>query len=477
MKKTIRHKEERSVMKNWPDLKLKIDLWMKRLVILLPDWLTGEREIMQRKLRLKYGQKDCDTYILEEKKSLMKAYVILTATFFLLLILSIPQWFQENEELKSIAKPGPGETSVTVPVEAKMDYKGVEVSKSFQLRVDPKELSEEEKRRILQKFSEELPNRILGKNQDLIKITTPLNLIEYDRLTGITIVWASSNPEVIQTDGAVDLIAAEGLSTLLTAQLTLDGITREVDITAVIDQAVPSSGYFSSMEKRLDDAVDQLNENSAAEYIQLPERLPQGMEIRWQQKRESYLGMMAALYGFLLLILFLKRYEKIDKEMKAARESIEKDLPEFISKLVLLLNAGLVFSSAFSKIVTDYERHYQRLESGKNTSRKRHLYAELLEIQKRVEKTNSSLIFELKDFSQRSGVRDLVRLTAIISDNWNKGSALAEKMEREGELMWIGRKKKAEEKGRLAETKLTLPLMILLIVLIVITVAPALMEM
>ncbi|MDF3001003.1 MAG: hypothetical protein K0Q48_1122 [Bacillota bacterium] len=463
------------MIKYFPDFKT--DLWLKRLVVLLPDWLTGEKEIMKRKLRMKYGQKDCNTYILEEKKSLMKAYVMLTVVFVLLLLLSIPQWFQENEELKSIAKPEPGASSVTIPVEAKMDYNGIEVSKSFDLRVEPKEFSEEEKHRILETFAKELPTRIRGKNQDLLKISKPLNLIEYDRLTGITIVWSSSNPEVIRTDGAVDLIAAEGLSTLLTAQLTLDGITREVVITAVTDQEIPSSGYSSSMERRLDDAVDQLSENSAAEYIQLPERLPQGMEIRWQQKRESYLGMMTALYGFLLLLLFLKRYEKIDKEMKAARESIEKDLPEFISKLVLLLNAGLVFSSAFAKIVTDYERHYQRPEPGRNASRKRHLYAELLEIQKRVEKTNASLIFELKDFSQRSGVRDLVRLTAIISDNWNKGSALAEKMEREGELMWIGRKKKAEEKGRLAETKLTFPLMILLIVLIVITVAPALMEM
>ncbi len=43
--------------------------------------------------------------------------------------------------------------------------------------------------------------------------------------------------------------------------------------------------------------------------------------------------------------------------------------------------------------------------------------------------------------------------------------------------MWIGRKKKAEEKGKLAETKLTFPLMILLLVLIMITVAPALLGM
>ena len=52
---------------------------------------------------------------------------------------------------------------------------------------------------------------------------------------------------------------------------------------------------------------------------------------------------------------------------------------------------------------------------------------------------------------------------------------LTEKLQRESETLWINRKKNCEEKGKLAETKLTLPLMIFLIVLIVITVAPALL--
>ena len=64
----------------------------------------------------------------------------------------------------------------------------------------------------------------------------------------------------------------------------------------------------------------------------------------------------------------------------------------------------------------------------------------------------------------------------MISDNWNKGTALAEKLESENEILWNSRKKIAEEKGKLAETKLTFPLMILLIVLIMIVIAPALME-
>ena len=466
------------MIKNESDLKIKMDSMLSDLVNILPDSFTGNREIMKQKLRMKYGQKDCNRYILEEKKSLMKSYLILTASFLLLLFLTIPQLYRESEEIKRIEKPAPGEAAVTIPIEAKMDYKGIEVSKSFDLNISPKELSEKEKEQVLKKFAQQLPSRILGKNADLNQVSEPLNLIEYDRNTGITIVWSSSNPEVIHESGAVDLIAAERqMSVTLTARLTMDGINREEVITITFDKNASSVNYSVSMEKRLSAVIDRLGDDGAAAYIQLPGSLPEGMDINWHQKKENSFGLILLIYGVLLLILYGKRYEKIDKEMKAARASVEKDLPEFISKLVLLLNAGLVFSSAYAKIVEDYERNAIRSKDQNKKGKKRHLYAELLEIQKRVEKTQTPLIFELKDFSQRCGVRDMIRLTAIISDNWNKGSTLAEKMEREGELMWIGRKKKAEEKGKLAETKLTFPLTILLLVLIMITVAPALLGM
>jgi tight adherence protein C len=100
-----------------------------------------------------------------------------------------------------------------------------------------------------------------------------------------------------------------------------------------------------------------------------------------------------------------------------------------------------------------------------------------VEIQKRVQQTKAPLIYELKDFSKRTGISELIRVSNIIGDNINKGSSLAEKLQGESEFLWLSRKKKAEEQGRLAETKLTFPLVILLIVLIMITIAPALFDM
>lgn len=78
--------------------------------------------------------------------------------------------------------------------------------------------------------------------------------------------------------------------------------------------------------------------------------------------------------------------------------------------------------------------------------------------------------------AKESGIRELMRVSNIINDNINKGVELTDKLQAESEILWLNRKKSCEEKGRFAETKMTLPLMLFLMVLIIITVAPALLE-
>lgn len=95
----------------------------------------------------------------------------------------------------------------------------------------------------------------------------------------------------------------------------------------------------------------------------------------------------------------------------------------------------------------------------------------------RSRETNSPFHKELAAFARRSGVRELMRVSNVINDNIDKGTELTGKLRREGDALWFARKKQSEEKGRLAETKMTLPLVMLLCVLVLITIAPAMMDM
>ena len=90
--------------------------------------------------------------------------------------------------------------------------------------------------------------------------------------------------------------------------------------------------------------------------------------------------------------------------------------------------------------------------------------------------SNSSLIHELSLYAIKTGVREFIRFATIVENNYDKGDDLVEKLEGEGMLLWIGKKKRVEEKAKLAGTKLSLPLMLLLMALIMITSAPMLLS-
>ena len=226
---------------------------------------------------------------------------------------------------------------------------------------------------------------------------------------------------------------------------------------------------LEGIETEVRKLIKLINRSSTGSSVALPAELNGGVRLIWNVSRNSNLQRLIPLFLIALLVIYRRRYLQIKSIESEARESIIRELPDFINKLMLLLNAGLVMTSAFDRILENYADNRKGAES--------YFYSQLLQVSRSKRETNSSMICGLKEFAGRSGVRELTRIANIIADNLDKGSELAYKLQGESELLWHTKKKLAEEKGRLAETKLTFPLVILLLVLITVTIAPALMEM
>lgn len=224
-----------------------------------------------------------------------------------------------------------------------------------------------------------------------------------------------------------------------------------------------SENILKNRDNQLLREIRQIN-NSEAALIKLPNQLEEGSELTWRVKNNNNYMYIILLFIFCMATVYLGRFSRAKKIQSGARESVLKELPDFINKIVLLLNAGLVFSSAFSRIVN----------YGDENDSSGYFQQQMRQIKDRVEETNSSLIEELKNFSARIQVRELSRTVNIIADNIYMGSLLVEKLQIESDLLWENRRKLAEEKNRIGETKLSFPLAIHLIVLISITIAPAL---
>lgn len=225
-----------------------------------------------------------------------------------------------------------------------------------------------------------------------------------------------------------------------------------------------------AVEMELRGIASELNSDKTLKKVKLPDSLASGEKISWEVEEKSDSNCMAIMAVTVLtaFCIYKKRFSVLEQQRRLQHESVLRQLPEFVNRLVLLLNAGLVLTSAFERSV---EESFAEDNKGYD-----YFYGKLREIYVLCSTTNASMHVEFRKMAKESGIRELMRVSNIISDNIRKGVELTGKLQAESELLWISRKKSCEEKGRLAETKLTLPLMIFLMVLIIITVAPALME-
>ena len=299
-------------------------------------------------------------------------------------------------------------------------------------------------------------------------------------LTGYTIVRELTGvPGTISSDGqlvAVERPAEGGGAVSIDAKVsavTERGTVTEdraLYISAYSEEKDAAAGtlaaesYEDLVRRKIDQAARSLNSDRTAEIVYLPQALDDGTRLIWTENSRSVLPLVMAIIAAALYYLYKSRFAVIEKKEREAQESVIRELPEFLHKLVLLLGAGVVLEAAFRRAMEDIRGDT-------------YFAGQMQYIKRRAELTNAPLHVEFRAFAQRSGVRELSRIAGILGDHIERGSDLTVKLREECELLWFERKKQSEEKGRLAETRLTMPLAVLLCVLVLVTVSPALFEM
>lgn len=448
---------------NWNRDKRNLEYILEKL----PDWCTGKREVYEATCRARYGNLDCGETIHEEKVHILKAYFIVILIFLVILILFLGSiFFAQDKVLNVLSRPNYGEDAHRISVKAEVLHGKTSVTKKVTLRVLPQVLTEFQKKEFLKECKERLSIEILGKNKDLNHISHKLLLPKDDSQYPIRIKWSSNQPEFLEENGDVHrLLLNHPVQVALTAELSLQDFVEECVYKITLIPQEKSREVQEELSGVLQNISKDLSNNTFGEKLDLPDQLADEIFVKWYAETTIPIIPLIVMVGLILFFIYKRRYVWIEKELQNYRVSMQREYPDFINKVILLLNAGLVITTALERIAMDAKKEENRP-----------LLEGIKEICHNVKETNSSFSKELRVFARRSGSRELMRFAAIVCDNLDKGSSLAEKLEAEGELLWMARKKAAEEEGRKAETKLILPLMVLLLILVVITVSPVLIE-
>lgn len=234
------------------------------------------------------------------------------------------------------------------------------------------------------------------------------------------------------------------------------------------DSAAASKGEssMSELKRRITGMKREIEEN-AGEVIKLPQTLDDGTKLSWKKPKNFKPVSTLLLLPMILFFFYRNEKEKEAKQKTLKMESVKQSLPAFNNQMLLLLHSGMIFSDAFDTISEGYA---VREKSG--------YFGEVIwNLYQRSRESEKSTVTLLEECAKQMGSREFSRFVSIVADNQYKGVNLTEKLEEESRLLWDQRKKLAEEKGRMTETKLSFPLAVLLLVLILITASPAVLQM
>ena len=328
--------------------------------------------------------------------------------------------------------------------------------------------SEEELQALYEELLTELQEKALGENSSWDAVSEPLVLMEALPPYPFTLTWHSSNPVFLTSGGKVasreDVAQMKEHTALveLTVRVSGENFEKEHSFYAKV---CPRSEERTFSEAVRETLATLERETAGEEKMPLPKEI-QGEEVVWTEQRgnESRIIFFLGIAG--AAAVFLLQGQAPEKALAKKRQLMEKEYPAIISKLTLYLGAGMNIKSAWEKIAESTE--------GKNVNP---VYGEMLFTCREMESGIAEAEAYAR-FGKRIRQQCYVRFSTLLVQNLKKGNAALLLLLRQEALAAMEEHASLIKKaGEESATKLLLPMVMLMGMVMVLIMVPAFMSM
>lgn len=334
------------------------------------------------------------------------------------------------------------------------------------VEIGEREYSDEELKEVFQNVMTELDQTVLGENKSRDNVEKDLNLVTTSESYPVKITWELEPADVVNADGSIEQSKLGEKGTFVKAAATISYRDKEAIYVTNFMIYPQKQTEQEECKKALETSLVQAEESTREQEIfYLPDTVD-GAKVHWS-KVGGASGYEVLLLGAVLCVLLVWRKNQREKEEKQKLQAQMKiDYPNILSKFTLLLETGLTLKAAWKKIVEIYEA--EKKECGK-----RQAYEEMCityhEMNGGVAESEA-----YERFGKRCGVVNYMKLGALLSQNLRKGSkGLASLLNTEAMQAFEIRKNEARRRGEEASTKLLVPMMAMLSVVMIIIIVPA----
>lgn len=307
-----------------------------------------------------------------------------------------------------------------------------------------------------------------GETAERVTASVHMNTSYADGL--VKAEWSLDHYDAVDIDGKIvaDAIGENGVMVQATAELSCGDYKEEYVFSFMVYP--PLLSEEEQILKEVQSAIEEEGTRKGEEYFTLPSEV-NGISLKWSEKKQH---LVWKVLFFEITILILLRFVMLERQRTSAKERKDQmllDYSDVVCKLLILLGSGMTLKQAWNRISAQYADKRQKNEIGK-----RYIYEEIMI-------TNHAMLdgenerSAYQKFGERTDLASYQRLIRILLQNLQTGSrGICQLLEQEAETAMEERKALARKLGEEAGTKMLLPLMLMLGIVIAVIMVPALLS-
>ena len=368
---------------------------------------------------------------------------------------------QEDE----IERPQPG--SDAQEEDYVLSVEDLSIREPYRVTVENRHLTKRELDELFEQATEELEQTFLGENDSLDHIVHNVILTDSVMDDRVDVSWSFDSYEAVNLSGELQKEALVKEGTLVQVTATLEYEEMQIDHHFSMMVYPPQKTVREQFYERLEQDLKTRNRGTDA-VLELPKEV-EGHELVWEKQSHNTPYTVLLLGLCAVAGVAIGRKEDLRKAKKKRDAQLMAEYPEMLSQMALLLGAGMTVSNAWERIVISYENRC----AGQAAVCGQPVYEEMrITYHQMKDGLGERLAYE--QFGERLGLQVYRRLATLLVQNLRKGTTgLSKLLEKEMRDAFDAQESDAKKRGEELQTKLLLPMMLMLGLVIVIIMIPA----
>ena len=378
------------------------------------------------------------------------------AVSVLLLICSL--W--EQQPLTELSRPGKGADSVTEHLQVQIgeDKTPIDVT----VAAVPYDRKEEQTR--IREASKNLETIFLGQNTSLDHVTMDLHMPTQIGDSEVTVQWYLDSWKYLEPDGT---LKNEGLEEPVWIQVQALLSFGEENLTwnRTIQICPPEAPDTAMMVRMLQYQLQEC-QVGYEETVQLPAEVSE-QAVTWYPQRDTRWLWTTLLTGAALCGLWTGKKREDEQRLQKYERKMQLAYPDIVNRLSLYMGAGISIRHAWERIIRGYEK--QRQMTGNSEDAYEQMKLALRQMQNGVAETVA-----YEQFGMDCRLSSYLKLGTLLSQNLRLGTGnLAEMLKAEAKDAFEDRKALARKIGEECESRLLLPMLLMLLSILIMIMYPA----